>query len=190
MSDIIIKCKAIEFVPQTDANAPESAMYMDSNSNLKTKGTGETPPTNTIGQQATVNYTFVRTGLNGDSSTIARGTPISKMTNGAIIKAQSDGANRQRFCGISMEDILPGQFGSYITPGPCITNAILGLGFAPGDEVFVHQVLGEYTNNPMNFTGNNDSIIRVGIADCSSGEASAQAKDLIVFSDVVMRPFL
>ena len=45
--------------------------------------------------------------------------------------------------------------------------------------------LGEYTNNVATFTGDNDVYMKVGIADCPAGTASANATDLIVITQLI-----
>jgi hypothetical protein len=59
-------------------------------------------------------------------------------------------------------------------------------GFAPGDELYLNEG-GGYTNDPGTFTGENDSIIKIGIADCAEGAASETVTDLILFPQVIAR---
>jgi hypothetical protein len=65
---------------------------------------------------------------------------------------------------------------------------LVGLGFAPGDEIFVGETTGGYVNDIAPFTGNNDSIIKIGVADCAAGTASSVATDLILIPHVIARP--
>jgi hypothetical protein len=45
-----------------------------------------------------------------------------------------------------------------------------------------------FINSVGSLTGDDDSIIKVGIADCAAGTASGTATDLIVFPEVILRP--
>ena len=124
----------------------------------------------------------------GHETTISSGKPVSKLPNGKIVPADSDAANGQKYIGITKVSIAVEALGDIYLPGNNIPNAILGLGFTPGDEVFLSETSGMVTNNPSSFTNNDDSIIKIGIADCSAGTASSTATDLIMFSEVIARP--
>jgi len=125
----------------------------------------------------------------GHTGTIAAGVPIAKLSNGKIIPADSDGVGgAQQLIGITQEQILLGGVGSVYLFGQNVAGVITGLGFAVGEEVYLAETAGTYTNDPNSFTGDNDSIIKIGIADCAAGSASGTATDLILFPDVILRP--
>jgi hypothetical protein len=128
-----------------------------------------------------------KTMENGAGSTIPAYTPVSKKIDGTIVHADSDATDGQRFIGITGEEILSGATGTVKLVGQNLAGAISGLGYSVGDDVYLSES-GGYTNDPNSFTGDNDSIIRVGIADCSEGSASSTATDLIMFSEVLIRP--
>jgi len=131
---------------------------------------------------------FTKTMQNLSGATIPAGYPVSKKPDGSIIASDSDGpGGLQNYIGISLAIILNGAQGVVIVVGPNIAGAITGLGFAPGDEVLIAEN-GGYTNDPNSFTDANDSIIKVGVADCASGAASPTATDIIMFSEVIIRP--
>ena len=67
------------------------------------------------------------------------------------------------------EAIDPDDLINVLLVGANVTNAIQGMGFSPSDEIFISEVTGQYTNDPDSFTDDNDSIIRVGVADCAAG---------------------
>ena len=115
--------------------------------------------------------------------------PVSKQTNGRVIAADSDLANGQDLCGFALQAAAaPGDLINVLCIGANLQNAIVGLGYVPGDEVYLSESGSGFTNDPNSFTGGDDSIIKVGIADCAAGVASGVAVDLIVFSEVIARP--
>lgn len=124
---------------------------------------------------------------NGHGSTISAGTPISKLSNGKIVPADSDAANGQKFCGITKESIPTSGTGLVFLPGPNIVGAVSGLGFAPGDKVYLGED-GGYVNSVTGFSGDNDSIWKIGMADCAEGSASTQASDLILMTELLITP--
>jgi len=124
---------------------------------------------------------------NGDVSPIPAGKPLAKLANGKVVPADSDAAQGQAFCGVS-QTILPlSGTGTVLLPGANVPGAIAGLGYLPGQDVYLSET-GGYTNDPNSFTGGDDSIIKLGIADCAAGVASALATDLVMFSEVLIRP--
>lgn len=124
----------------------------------------------------------------GYPGTIPPYTPVSKLANGKIVPADSDAADGQAVCGITHEAFASlNDIKLVRCPGPNVANALVGLGYACGDEVFLGET-GGYTNDPSTFSGLNDSIIKIGVADCAAGAASATVTDLILWPDVVARP--
>lgn len=121
--------------------------------------------------------------------TIPAGVPIAKMPNGSIARADSDGAGGlQNFIGISGASIADATQGAVILVGANLAGVITGLGFAPGQDIYLSES-GGYTNTPATaFSNNDDSIIKIGVADCAAGAASSTATDLIMFPTVEVRP--
>lgn len=123
---------------------------------------------------------------------IAAGKPVSKRaSDGKVVKADSDGSGTQNFIGISTTSAAGD--GSAITVrllGANVAGVLTGLGFVTGDEIFMDETAGAYTNGAGvdAFTGANDSILRLGMADCAAGSASTTAVDLIMFPEVITRP--
>jgi hypothetical protein len=114
--------------------------------------------------------------------------PVSKQANGTIILADSDAVGAQEPVGFStVASTGIGQLINVLTVGANIAGAVTGMGFLPGDEIFVSET-GGFTNNTATFTGLNDSYIRLGIADCAAGIASSVATDLIVSTQILLRP--
>ena len=119
---------------------------------------------------------------------IAINKPVSKRADGKIVVADADGPGAQKVVGfalaaaVNVNDLIP------ILPlGAIITGAIAGLGFAPGDTVYISETAG-YTNDPNAINPATDSLIQIGVADCAAGAASTTAVDLIVITKVVLEP--
>jgi len=125
--------------------------------------------------------------VNNTLDTILAGTPVSKSSDGSIVPAASDTAQGQRFIGIALDPIPSTLQGRIQLVGNNVPNILSAYGFSSGDEVFIDEYNG-YTNDVSSFSGNNDSIIKVGVADCPEGAASAIATDLIMFVEVISRP--
>ena len=160
-------------------------MYLDSaGGNAATvKGTGgsSTP----IGATSSSDL-LIKSKQNKSGVTIAANKPVALMPGGGIIAADSDGAGAQVVIGITLAAILDDALGNVSLVGPGVVGCVAGLGFAPGDAVYLSET-GGYTNDLNSLTGGNDSIIRIGYADCAAGAASVTATDLILFSEVLSR---
>jgi hypothetical protein len=115
--------------------------------------------------------------------------PLCKAPDGKGYKSGSDGANRQNVHAIALQSaagvdsIIDVALISYNLAG-----ALTGLGFAPGDKVFIGETPGSFVNTISAFSGNNDSILWAGWADCADGVADTQATDLIYDFEVIGRP--
>jgi len=125
-------------------------------------------------------------------SALAAGVPVSKNpATGKVILADSDGVGTQQFYGVTITTCAGD--GSPVTvqlPGANLAGVLTGLGFAVGDEIFMGETAGSYVNGAGvdAFVGANDSIFKLGIADCAASAASATAVDLILLPEVVARP--
>lgn len=181
-----VKMKATVLVlePIAPGDAPPGSVYLDqtAGNSLSTKSTGgaEEP----IGAVPTSSNIFFKQMEAADAIAINR--PVAKLSNGKIVQADSDG--EQNIIGYALAAAsADGDLINVLTLGANLANAVTGLGFAPGEEIFLDES-GGYTNDPDTFSGNDDSIIKVGIADCAAGVASATATDLICFAEVIARP--
>lgn len=181
---IYMKAKAIILEPVNSSEVPNGAIFLDaSNSNAATikSVAGDAKTISEMGSAI-----FFKQMVAGGA--FPAKTPISKRPDGKIIAADSDATDAQTVIGYSMEVASgDGVLINVLLIGANLVGAITGLGFAPGDDVFLSETSG-YTNDPGSFTGDNDSIIKVGIADCAAGIASATAVDLVARMEVVLRP--
>lgn len=125
--------------------------------------------------------------VNGSGSPIAANVMVSKKSDGSIVVADSDSVDGQQPVGVTAESIANGSSGTVITFGPNIPGILTGLGFISGQTIYISET-GGLTNDSGSFTGLDDSVIKVGIADSGEGVASATATDLILWREVVVRP--
>ena len=132
--------------------------------------------------------TNIKVMTNGSLSAIPAGQPVSKYSDGKIYPADSDSAEGQSFIGITVEVIPFGGSGRVFLPGPNIPGVLASLGIAPGADVYLDESSGGYTSNPGGLTGGNDTIMRLGVADCGDGVVSAAATDLVMMTYVIARP--
>lgn len=133
---------------------------------------------------------MVKTKQNTSGADIAVNTPVGLTGDGGIIKSDSDGLTSQVLIGIALDAIVDGAQGRVALIGPNARNAIQGLGFTPGAPIYLNQDGSNrgFTNNLNDLSGGDDSVIRIGYADCAPGAASGTADDLIMFAEVIARP--
>jgi hypothetical protein len=119
---------------------------------------------------------------------IAINRHVSKKSNGRIIQADSDNPDGQQVVGVALQaGATAGDLINVLCVGANLAGALTGLGFAPGEEIYLSEASG-FTNNPNSFTGGDDTIMKVGVADCAAGVASGTAVDLISFPEIIARP--
>jgi hypothetical protein len=173
--------------PANPGDVPANSLFFDAASSGILSQKNASNLSNQIAQ-ATSNDLMIKVMQNLSGVTIPAGKPISKAADGSILASDSDGSTAsQTYCGITLDSINNGSTGRVLLVGPNVPNVITGLNYTPGQDIFLSES-GGYTNNAGSFTGNNDSIIKVGIADCAAGNASSTATDLIMFPDVLVKP--
>ena len=187
MATARFRVAAISMDPANPGDVPANSLFFDAASS----GILTQKNASNVGSQlaqATSNDLMIKAMQNLSGITIPAGKPISKVSDGSIIAADSDGLpSTQVYCGITLDAVNNGSTGRVLLVGPNVIGVIAGLNFTPGQDIFLSES-GGYTNNAGSFTGNNDSIIKVGIADCGAGNASSTATDLIMFPDVLVKP--
>lgn len=156
------------FVDSTNANVLKSKDNSNSSGNLGTGGSTDV-------------MTKVMQNLSGGS--IPAGTPVAKRTNGAIDPAEASPSGDQIIIGVTTVTITNNATGAVALIGPNVPGVLTGLGFVPGDPVYLKDG-GGYTKLISDLT-NTDAIIRIGYADCAAGNASGVATDLIMFAEVI-----
>lgn len=179
----LLKISGVVFDPVPAAGLPNNALGIDSTGGdaLTLKQSGGTEPISS-GGSATSPLLKVMQNLSG--STILQGKPVAKKADGSIIQGDSDGVGTQVIIGVAMENIADSATGVVALVGPNVVGAITGLGFAPGAAIYISET-GGYTDSLASFTGDNDTVVRIGYADCAEGNASATATDLVMFAEVV-----
>ena len=119
---------------------------------------------------------------------IAAGRPFSIRSDGKVLDAGSDKVDGQQVIGItSTVATADGDLINVILVGPNLAGVLTGLGFQSGEEIFLNEG-GGYTNDTTGFTGNNDSIIKLGVATGPAGAPEAIATDLVAFPEIILRP--
>jgi hypothetical protein len=162
-----------------------NTLYVDSNTN-KLSNKDSAGATSDIA--TSISDAAKKQMQSGQAAAIAAGTPLSKLPDGKIVAGDSDAAGGQAIIGIALGSFSGlNSLAMVHCVGQNVQGILTGLGFVPGEEIYLGET-GGYTNNPGAFTGANDSIIKLGIADCTAGAASGTAVDLIMFPEVVARP--
>ena len=120
---------------------------------------------------------------------IAINTPVAKRGDGKIVPVDRDDPNAKKPIGVTTQaavnvnDII-----TVFLTGPNLPGMLAGKGFAPGDEIYSDNVPGGMVNDISTLNVQTDAVLRLGIADCASGAASAVAVDLILSMEVISQP--
>lgn len=179
------KANYVVLEPITPDKVPNGAIFLDA-SNMNSMSIKDSGGITKKLEPSTDTSMFIKQ-MQVDAP-IAIRMPFSKLASGKIVLADSDAVGGQKFCGYTLGAATEAdQLINVLCVGANLTGAILGLGFTPGDDVYLSED-GGYTNNINALTGDNDSIIKVGVADCSAGLASTVADDLIAFPEILLRP--
>lgn len=183
MVQAAIQVPYVFLTPTNGAQVPNGALYLD-------QGNGDAPTFKTTGGSsepvsAGTNF-FLKQMIAG--AAIAVGKPLAKRPDGKVVEGDSDGVNSQIFIGISQGSASgDGDPIQVLLAGANLPGVLTGLGMTSGDIVYLSQDSG-YTNDGGSFTGGDDTITKVGIADCGAGIASATATDLIAITEVLITP--
>jgi len=126
--------------------------------------------------------------INNSGINIPINKPVSIKPDGGIEMADSDAVNGQEPIGITLEAINDSFSGIVALFGRNMPGALTGLGYTPGDDIFIDEIAGGYTNTTSGFTGDNDSVVRLGVAAVADGITNVNATDLIMIREVLLRP--
>lgn len=186
MATARIRTAALSMDPQAPGTVPANSMYFDSANSglLSQKNAGNVPSQLAV---ATANDLMIKVMENLSGVTIPAGKPVSKKSDGSILAGDALAVGAGLYVGVTLDSINSGSTGRVLLVGPNVAGALTGLGFTPGQDIYLNEN-GGYSNNPGAFVGNSDAIIKVGVADCAGGAASGTVTDLIMFPDVVSRP--
>lgn len=175
-----IRTSALILEPVTSQTAPNTLWWNSTLDSLNSNSTSGTPTPVVSVDMIKRMQCF---------APIAKYKPVSKRSDGKIMTAESDAVGTQQFIGIAADNFVSANdLGNILLVGQNVAGALTGLGFVPGDEIYIGETTGGYVNDISGFTGNDDSLIKVGIADCAAGTASGTATDLILFAEVIARP--
>jgi hypothetical protein len=129
---------------------------------------------------------FEKSFVNGAGAPMIVNELISLATDGSIVEADSDSAQGQRPIGfLKAATAFPGN-GKVIMFGRNLAGVLAGLGFAPGDDIYMSETAGQLTNDPNTFTGGNDTIVRLGIACMAENTTGSLATDLILMREILI----
>lgn len=184
MTTPFIKCSGIVFDPVQPGVLPTNAIYADSVTQaLSSKGgTGVSAPIGPASTSSSSVMSKIMHNLSGFP--IPKNTPVAKEADGSIAPADAAVNANKTVIGTTQELILNNAQGSVALVGQNVPGALTGLGFTPGDSVYL-AVGGGYTTDVSTLMTTADTITRMGYADCAGGVASTTVVDLILFPEVV-----
>jgi hypothetical protein len=114
-------------------------------------------------------------------------TPVAKSrVTGKIIPLDSDDPYANFPIGILKDsvtysdDLVDVYIGGVNLPG-----ILFGKGFNVGDVIYSSSIPGGMTNDLTGVNPAEESILRLGVADCGAGEANGVATDLILSMEIV-----
>ncbi len=186
MGSAKIRASAIILTPIVDGDAPNNSIFSDAgNSGAFTNKT----PAGTVTAVGAVSSAdaFGKLAKNASGTTIAAKKAVSKKADGSIVVSDSDSVDGQKPYAITAAAILDDAFGQLYLFGRNVPGALTGLGFVAGDSIYISQTAG-FTNDPGSFTGNDDTITFIGIADCADNTMSATATDLVMIRQELTSP--
>lgn len=187
MGSAKIKTSAIILVPIPAAQAPANSIFSNSgDSNAFTNKTfsSESIPVGAVSSADA----FAKRARNMTGEELPANVPVSRASDGSVVRADSDAAQGQRPIGVTLEVIADGDYGLVGLVGRNLAGALAGFEFTPGQDLYVSEDGNGYTADPDSFTGGDDSLILIGIADCASDEMGTDAPDLILLRQILVRP--
>lgn len=177
-----IKASFVQLVPVVPGIVPNGSIFLDSSNSNATTIKDSSGGTTVINSAEAATNLVIK--VMQASAPIASGIPVSKRPDGKIEIADSNAPEGQAVIGITREAALNADdLITVLCVGANLIDALSGLGFVVGEEIYISDA-GGYTNDPSSLAGT-DSIIKIGVADCSGGGASSVARDLVLFPDVV-----
>lgn len=177
MTTSSIQAKYLVLEPASSSEVPNGCLFLDQGNGNILSQKSATGVVGVISSSANSNP-MIKQMVSGE--TFPTGKPLAKRPDGKVVLADSDDPTRTTFIGWSMTASLAmNSVVSVMAIGVNLPGILSGLGFTPGDRVYMGEIPGTYTNNPDGFTGSNDDVYQLGIADCPSGVAQNAATDLI-----------
>ena len=159
---------------------PLGSVYTDgTNSNVLTFKDYANINTPLIGGTLISSEIFTKIKKNTSGSSIPAYTTVAVKTDGTICPAESDVPASTKVIGSTLEPISSGDYGAVRLMGASAPNMVDGMGFAPGDIIYVGSTPGSLTNAIETIIG---EVKIVGIADCATDIQSSMATDLILSS--------
>lgn len=122
------------------------------------------------------------------SQAIAINIPVTKLSNGKIAPVDASIPGREKIYGTTKTSFAgDDSVGDILLIGPNAAGVLSGAGFNTGDEIYVSDIPGLFTNNPASLA-ETSPIVFAGFADCPESTASPTATDLIFAVNKVAEP--
>ena len=178
-----IQVNFVKLIPTAPTDVPSGSYFIDS-----TNGNAAAIK-NVVGVVVTVENpaASLTTKQMQASGPIGIKKSVSKRPDGKIHSADTINSPNQNICGVALSAaIADGDLVNVLLVGANLVGALIGLGFTPGQEVYLNSD-GGYTNDPSTVS-NPELLIKIGVADNPAGPASPTVEDLILFPEVVSSP--
>ena len=177
---------AVIMEPVAPDSVPVGSLYLDANNAdvLSTKTTGGTEQP--VGDVAL--NVMIKRKKNMSGSVIPAKKKVALKNDGSIVLADNDGIDTSMGIGFSMGPIDHGAYGNILLVGANVADAVVGMGFTPGDRIMLGNTPGALTNDLGSFNPSTDTIYRVGIADCAGETMNPTATDLIMMAEILSTP--
>lgn len=184
-----IKVAYVELVPVHPSEVPAGAMFLDQTNEGKVAFKDSGGGGGAISESGGGTNYFESAMIAGAAVRAKR--PVAKRSDGKVVEADTDDVAGQSEIGFSLTAAAgDGAAVTVLTHGPRLAQALALMGFTSGEYVYMAETPGEYLKEAdvASFTGNNDLIRIVGVADCPVGTASGTATDLIAIQRTVLDP--
>jgi hypothetical protein len=176
---------AIVLQPTNPANVPAGSIFKSDApiANPIQMSTGSGASTDLV--QTQVSFVLKRKQA---AIAIPAACPVSVLPDNRIVPADSDDAAARQPIGVSLAAIEVDEYGTIVLVGPNVPDMIRGMGFKPGDELYVNAQQGGLTNDPTTLRIGVDQFVKIGLADGPGDTAATDATDLILLLQVLARP--
>lgn len=185
MSDLAaVKVPYMVLDPVTPSAVPNGSIFLDSTNGNALSQKNAAGTVGVLASSASTTNPFIKQMVAGEA--FAANKPLAKRADGKVVLADSQDSGRTVLIGYSMGAALAlNSVVNVLCVGSNIAGIISGMGFTPGQIIYVGETPGGFTNNVASFTGNNDVYMKVGIADSPAGVAQSAATDLIALTEFV-----
>lgn len=183
MSNSALKALFLALEPTDPSNVPNGTIFLDS-TNGNALSQKDYAGLVSVLAVALGSNPFLRSMVAGES--FGANKPLALRNDGKIVMADSDSVTRQQIIGHSNQVSLgDNSIVQVICLSTVLPGALTGLGFISGQNIYLGETTGTYTNDISTFSGDNDTYIKVGIALPPAGTSSSTATDLLIHTEVI-----